>query len=44
MHDIAQSLQSPEAPPEMHSLGRVLAALLTGERHSDLSAYAGIGE
>ncbi|MCG3120538.1 MAG: hypothetical protein ALAOOOJD_03282 [bacterium] len=38
IRDIAQSLQSPEAPPEMHALGRVLAALLTGERHPDLSA------
>lgn len=38
MHGLAQSLQSPEAPPEMHALGRVLAALLTGERHPDLSA------
>ncbi len=38
MHGLAQSLQSPEAPPEMHALGRALAALLTGERHPDLSA------
>jgi len=37
VHDIAQSLQSPKAPPEMHALGRALAALLTGERHPDLS-------
>jgi hypothetical protein len=32
------SLQSREAPPEMHVLGSVLAAILTGERHPDLSA------
>lgn len=38
MHGLAQSLQSPEAPPEMRALGRVLAALLSGERHPDLSA------
>ena len=38
IRDIAQSLQSPEAPPETRALGRVLAALLTGERHPDLSA------
>ncbi len=38
MHGLAQSLQSPEALPEMHALGRVLAAILTGERHPDLSA------
>jgi hypothetical protein len=38
MHGIAQSLQSPEAPPEMHALGRVLAVILSGERHPDLSA------
>jgi len=37
MHDLAQSLQSPEAPPEMHALGRILAALLSGERNLDLS-------
>ncbi|MCG3155988.1 MAG: Photosystem I assembly protein Ycf3 [bacterium] len=38
MHGLAQSLQSPEAPPEMHAFGRVLTALLSGERHPDLSA------
>lgn len=38
IRDIAQTLQSPEAPPEMHALGRVLAALLSGERNPDLSA------
>ncbi len=38
IHEIAQSLQSPEAPPEMHAFGRVLAAILSGERHPDLSA------
>ena len=38
MHGLAQSLQSPQAPPEMHALGRVLAALLYGERHPYLSA------
>jgi hypothetical protein len=34
MHGLAQTLQSPQALPEMHPLGRVL----TGERHPDLSA------
>ncbi|NUM64821.1 hypothetical protein HUU39_06045, partial [candidate division KSB1 bacterium] len=38
MRDLAQSLQSPKAPPEMHALGRVLAALLSGERNPELSA------
>jgi len=35
---LAQSLQSPQAPPERHALGRVLAAIFSGERHSDLPA------
>jgi len=38
MHALAQSLQSPQAPPEMRALGRVLAAILSGERNPDLSA------
>jgi hypothetical protein len=38
VHGIAQSLQSPEASPEMHAIGRVIVAILTDERHPDLSA------